>query len=79
MSLDPRQMPNNDLRTLKRLNDNDLIQWLSGWKPDSENRIKGEWELWRRKTKWTAYRAWLSIVLSSVAIVVSFFSLFKWV
>ena len=56
---------------LRRLSDDELVRWTAKWAAGTAPRLAGERELKRREIWPTAFRAWLSVGISLVALVVS--------
>ena len=71
-----KDLKDNSLKELKKLSDDDLVEHMAGYELGSATRTKAEWELWKRKNRWTAYRAWLSIVIAVIALGFSLWSTF---
>ena len=65
-------LPDHSVKTIRRLSDEDLHQYISGWSLGSELRIRGEVEL-RRRENWVARWA---LGVSMVALIVSIIALF---
>ena len=71
------RMPNSELESLRKLPNDELVKWLAGWQPGTSERIKAEWVLWERQNEWTAYRAWLSLMISLLSLAVAAFALLR--
>lgn len=72
-----KTLPNHDAKTLRRLPYDELFTYISGWKEGSKNHIKGRAELERRQNIWSAYRSWLSIIISILSVVVAIAAYFN--
>ena len=70
-------MPDKSSGSLKKLSDQDLHKFISGWKVGSADHIAGTRELERRTTNPTNLRSWIALVLSILAVVVAFIDLLK--
>jgi len=60
---------------VKKLSTSELIKWISGWKSGSYPRLAGEHELALRKNKATEIRAWISIIISTLSLILSIIAL----
>ena len=56
---------------LKLKTDEELAEWMAGWKEHTGNYILAEIEFKRRLNKNNEVRGWIAIVLSVIAIVIS--------
>ncbi|PHQ59879.1 MAG: hypothetical protein COC03_04150 [Robiginitomaculum sp.] len=75
-SVNLRNLPDKSLDTLRRLSDEDLHEYIAGWREGTADYIAGMRELDRRTSTPISVRSWVAIVLSSVAILVSIVQLF---
>ena len=62
---------------LKKKSDEELAEWIAGWKPETKNYILGITELDRRKNRGNTVRGWLAIGVSVLALIVSIIALFN--
>lgn len=68
------RLPNFELRSIRRLSDDDLIEALASWKPESPHRKRAEFELRRREGRTARLAliiAFASLIASIAGIVVS--------
>ena len=56
---------------LKLKTDEELAEWMAGWKEHTGNYILAEIEFKRRLNKNNEIRGWIAVVLSILAIVIS--------
>jgi hypothetical protein len=68
----PRDIP----RTLRKMSTEDVAAWNESFKEGSANRILGDLELQRRRDRGSAFRSWVAIGISVVALIVSFVALY---
>ena len=59
------------------MTDDDLHEFISGWKPNTRQHIAGTEELTRRRERPISIRAWVAIGISAVSLIVSLFALGK--
>jgi len=60
---------------LKSKTNEELAEWMAGWKVNTGNYILAEIEFKRRLNKSNEVRGWIAIILSVVAIVISIITL----
>lgn len=65
------------LSDLRKKTDDELVDYIGGWKTDSRNYLAGMIELRRRQDRPNQIRGWIAIFLSIVAICVSVTALFS--
>ena len=70
-------VPNFELATLRKLPNDVLIDKMAGWEKDHKDRIRCEWVMYERKNEWTAYRAWASLFISLLALLIATMALFR--
>jgi hypothetical protein len=63
------------LQELKLKTDEELAEWMAGWKEHTGNYILAEIEFKRRLNKNNEVRGWIAIVLSVLAISISIIAL----
>lgn len=54
-----------------------LIEFIAGKPPESLDVLIGNYELERRKNKWSEIRSWMTIGISVLALAISIFTLTK--
>lgn len=59
------------------MSDEELAEWMAGWKEHTGNYILAELEFKRRLNKSNEFRGWFAIILSVIAIVISIFPYLK--
>jgi len=62
---------------VKSMNTGDLIRWMSGLRPGTEERLAGEHELVLRRARGGEVRGWLAIGISVVSLVIAILAYFK--
>lgn len=62
-------------KELRKKSDEDLAEFMAGWKHDTGNYILSEMEFKRRQSAPNEIRGWVSLVLSVLAIIVSVIAL----
>ncbi|MBT5107105.1 MAG: hypothetical protein HOM25_00360 [Rhodospirillaceae bacterium] len=63
------------LKELRGKTDDELVEWLSGWKEGTKFHIAGMIELRRRQERPNEIRGWAAIFFSAFAILISVFAL----
>jgi hypothetical protein len=64
---------------LKKMTDEQLAEWIAGWKPSTKDYILGKAELDRRMNHGNTVRGWIAIGISGLALLVSIVALVsKW-
>lgn len=58
-------------KELKSKTDEELAEYMSGWKENTGNYILSEMEFKRRQSRGNEIRGWISLGLSVLAIVIS--------
>lgn len=61
---------------IKKMSDDDLADWIAGWKPGTKDYILGMAELDRRKNRGNTVRGWIAIAVSILALLVAIAALF---
>ena len=63
------------LKELRKMPDDALIEWTCGWKETHANRLAGTVEIRRRQEHPNEIRGWISLFISTAAIVISIIAL----
>ncbi|HEY3327305.1 MAG TPA: hypothetical protein VGK14_09040 [Novimethylophilus sp.] len=58
-------------KQLKEKSDDELAEYMAGWKPDTGKYILSEMEFKRRQSRPNEIRGWISLGLSVLAIIIS--------
>jgi hypothetical protein len=67
--------PGTTAKQLRKMSDEELAEFWSGWKPHTPDYFMAEMEVRRRQSAPTELRGWISLTLSVVAIVISVIAL----
>jgi hypothetical protein len=59
------------LSELRTKTDDELVEWLSGWKEGTKYYIAGMIELKRRQERPNEIRGWIAVAVSAVSLVIS--------
>lgn len=62
---------------VRKMTDNEILQWNAGWKPGTHQRLAGEYELDRRRDHGLARRSWIAIGISVASLAISLFVALK--
>ena len=60
-----------DIYNLKEKTDQELYEWISGWKPSTTKHIAGMQELKKRNEYSNKLRSWAAIILSALSLILS--------
>jgi len=67
--------PNEFTKIVRDMKTPQLLQWNSGWKESSVQRLVGENELARRRKSQAEIRGWIALALSVLSLILSIVAL----
>ena len=62
-----------DIYNLEGKSDQELYEWIGGWKPSTAKHIAGIQELRKRNERPNKLRSWVAITLSAVSLMLSIY------
>lgn len=66
-----------DSKQLRLITDEQLAEYMSGWKEHTPNYILCEMEFKRRQISASEFRGWASLILATLAFIISVFALWQ--
>ncbi len=66
-----------DKWNVKSMSEEELLTWIAGWKPTSEQHIAGLHELRRRDQRSVNVQSWIAIAIAALSLVVSVIAIFR--
>jgi len=61
----------SELRKLRKMTDDQLVEYVGGWKQESPNYIAGMIELRRRQERPNEIRGWIALGIAGLSFVIS--------
>ena len=60
------------LKDLRTKTDDELVEWIAGWKEGTFDHVIGMLELKRRQERPNEIRGWIAIFIAALAVILSF-------